>query len=186
MNTQLAFVGRRINMAPRTHRRWLVALIYLISTVLIVAWAWFSRYAAGSVAYDPTTPSAASDWFSRYAAFFAAGCTIAVVVLYLLILHLVGGPGEATDEREKRRWDQVRARAYPWLGCALMLALFTWPLHANVNATLHPELHGILHQLPYGILMAAGILYMTLPQAILLWTEPDMDSDNRHRHRPAF
>jgi TRAP-type C4-dicarboxylate transport system permease small subunit len=176
MNTQLAFVGRRINMAPRTHRRWLVALIYLISTVLIVAWAWFSRYAAGSLAYDPTTSSLAWAWFSRYAGWFAAGCLIAVVALYLLILHLVGGPSEATDEREKRRWDQVRARAYPWLGYVLLLALGTSQVHRNVNATIHPALHGILQQLPYSILMAAGVLYLTLPQAILLWTEPDMDS----------
>jgi hypothetical protein len=155
MNTQLAFVGRRINMAPRTHRRWLVALIYLILTVLIVTWAWFSRY-AGS--------------------FAAAGCLIGAIALYLLVLHLVGEAREATDEREKRRWDQVRARAYPWLGHVLMLAVLTWQLHAMVNATLHPELHGILQQLPYGILMAAGALYFTLPQAILLWSEPDMDN----------
>jgi len=156
MNTQLAFVGTRINMAPRTHRRWLVALIYLILTVLIVAWSWFSRDAASLA---------------------GSGCLIAAVALYLLILHLAGPPSEATDERQKRRWDQVRARAYPCLGLVLMLALFTWQLHASVNATLHPELHGILQQLPYGILMAAGVLYLSLPQAILLWSEPDMDSD---------
>ena len=157
MNTQLAFVGRRINMAPRTHRRWLVALIYLISTVLTVAWAWFSRYGASLA---------------------AAGCVAAFVgLLYLPILHLVGEARQATDEREKRRWDQARAHAYPWLGYTLLLAVLTWPLHANkANATLHPELHGLLQQVPYGILMAAGVIYMTLPQAILLWTEPDMDS----------
>ena len=154
MNTQTAFVGRRIDIAPRAHRRWLVALIYLIFTVLIVSWAWFSRHPVS---------------------FAAPGCVIACVALYLLILHLAGPPSEATDEREKRRWDQVRARAYPWLGYALMLALFTWQLHASVKATLHPELQGILQQLPYGILLAAGVLYMTLPQAILLWSEPDMD-----------
>jgi hypothetical protein len=151
MNTQLAFVGRRINMAPRTHRRWLVALIYLIFTVLIAAWAWFSRH-GGSLA--------------------ATGCMIAGIALCLLILYLAGAPRDATDEREKRRWDQVRARAYPWLGGVLLLAGFTWQLRAIGNA----ELHGILQQLPYGILMAAGVVYMTLPQAILLWTEPDMDS----------
>jgi hypothetical protein len=30
-------------------------------------------------------------------------------------------------------------------------------------------------QLPHFLLVATGILYVTLPQAILLWTEPDMD-----------
>lgn len=152
MNTQLAFVGNRINMAPRIHRRWLVVLIYLIFTVLIMV------------------------WFSQYAESFAVGCLIAAVALVLLILHLVGKPNEAADEREKRRWDQVHARAYPWLGYVLLLALGTSQLHHYVNLTLDPELHGMLQQLPYGILMAAGVLYVTLPQAILLWTEPDMDS----------
>lgn len=155
MNTQLAFVGRRINMAPRAHRRWLVVVIYLIFTALIVAWAWFSRH-GGSLA--------------------ASGCMIAGIALCLLILYLAGAPSDATDEREKRRWDQVRARAYPWLGSVLLLAGFTWQLHATVNAIPYPELRGILQRLPYSILMAAGVIYMTLPQAILLWTEPDMDS----------
>jgi hypothetical protein len=27
------------------------------------------------------------------------------------------------------------------------------------------------------LLMAAGVLYWTLPQAILMWTEPDIDAD---------
>jgi hypothetical protein len=156
MNTQLAFVGRRVNMAPRTHRRWLVALLYLIFTVLIVAWAWFSRYGAS---------------------FPAAGCVLAMVgLLYPLILYLAGDARQATDEREKRRWDQARACAYPWLGYVLLLAVLIWPLHAMGNATLHPDLYGILRRLPYGFLLAAGVVYMTLPQAILLWTEPDMDS----------
>jgi NADH:ubiquinone oxidoreductase subunit 6 (subunit J) len=165
MNTQLAIVGRRINLAPRAHRRCLVALIYLIFTVLIVAGSWFSRYIG---------------------LFDAAGCVFAVVgVVYLLILYLVGEARQASDEREKRRWDQARARAYPCLGFVVWLALFTWSFHSKANATLHPELHGILQQLPYSILMAAGILYMTLPQAILLWTEPDMDSSAQFASRPT-
>lgn len=156
MNTQLALVGKRINMAPRAHRRRVVVVIYLIFTALIVTWAWFSRHGAS---------------------FAGAGCMIAFIALWALILYLAGAPSDRTDEREKRRWDQVRARAYPWLGYALLLAILAWPLHALGNATLPPALHGILQRLPYSILMAAGVLYYTLPQTILLWTEPDMDSN---------
>jgi hypothetical protein len=38
-------------------------------------------------------------------------------------------------------------------------------------------LRGCLMQLPSIILWATGILYFTLPQAILLWTEPDMEQE---------
>ena len=42
--------------------------------------------------------------------------------------------------------------------------------------TLAPlTLRGFLMQLPNVLLMATVLLYATLPQAILLWTEPDMD-----------
>jgi hypothetical protein len=32
-----------------------------------------------------------------------------------------------------------------------------------------------LDRLPWALMIAWGILYYTLPQAILLWTEPDME-----------
>lgn len=152
MNTQIPLVGRRINMAPRAHRRRLVVMMYLIFAVLIVV------------------------WFSQPAASLVAGCMIAAFALLLLILHLVGRPSEATDERERHRWDHASARAYPWLGYVLVFAMFTSQVHRKVNAAIHPALHDALQLLPYGILMAAGVLYVTLPQAILLWTEPDLDS----------
>jgi hypothetical protein len=32
-------------------------------------------------------------------------------------------------------------------------------------------------KLVYGLLIASFILFLTLPQAILLWTEPDMEAE---------
>jgi hypothetical protein len=32
-------------------------------------------------------------------------------------------------------------------------------------------------RLPWGLLIAAGIPYYTLPQTILLWTEPDVEEE---------
>ncbi len=40
-----------------------------------------------------------------------------------------------------------------------------------------PALRVFIDHLPYGLLFAAGILYYTLPQAILLWTEPNMEQE---------
>jgi hypothetical protein len=40
-----------------------------------------------------------------------------------------------------------------------------------------PAVRAFVDRLPFGLLIAAGILYYTLPQAILLWTEPDMEGE---------
>lgn len=152
MNTQVVFLGKRINMAPRLHRRWLVVATYAAFAAFIVAVFWFSR----SVFYT---------W-----------CLIAVVAVSIMVSHLVGRPNQATDERESYRWDHATARAYPWIGNCLVLALLTTQLHGKVTEAAHPALFATFQQLPYSVLMAAGVLYITLPQAILLWTEPDMES----------
>jgi len=151
MNTQLEFLGRRLNMAPRVHRRWLVVATYAAFAAFIVAVFWFSR------------------------SLFYVWCLIAVVAVSIIVSHLVGRPGDATDERESYRWDHATARAYPWIGTFLVIALIATQLHGKVSETAHPALFTTFQQLPYSLLMAAGVLYITLPQAILLWTEPDME-----------
>lgn len=153
MNTQVVFLGKRINMAPRVHRRWLVVATYAAFAAFIVAVFWFSR----SVFYT---------W-----------CLIAVVAVSIMVSHLVGRPNQATDERESYRWDHATARAYPWIGNCLVLALLTTQLHGKVTEAAHPALFATFQQLPYSVLMAAGVLYITLPQAILLWTEPDIEDE---------
>lgn len=151
MNTQLVFLGKRINMAPRAHRRWLVVATYAAFATFIVALFWFSR------------------------SLFYAWCLIAVTAVCIMVSGIVGRPNEATDERESHRWEHATARAYPWLGYCLALALFTTQLHSKVSEAAHPALFATFQQLPYSLLMAAGVLYITLPQVILLWTEPDLE-----------
>ena len=75
MNTQLALLGKHINMAPRVHRRWLVVATYAAFSALIVAVFWFSK------------------------SLFYAWCLIAVVAVSLMVSHLVGRPTDAVDER---------------------------------------------------------------------------------------
>ena len=151
MNTQVTMLGKRINMATRVRRRWLVAATYAAFAFFIVAAFWFSR------------------------SLFYAWCLIAVVAASLMVSHLVGRRDEAADERESYRWDHATARAYPWIGHCLLAALITTQLHSKVSAASHPALFTTFQQLPYSLMMAAGVLYITLPQAILLWTEPDME-----------
>jgi hypothetical protein len=152
MNTQMVLLGKRINMAPRAHRRWLVVATYAAFATFIVALFWFSR------------------------SLFYAWCLIAVTAVCIMVSDVVGRRNEATDERESYRWDHATARAYPWLGNCLVLALFTTQLHSKVSEAAHPALFTTFQQLPYSLLMAAGVLYITLPHVILLWTEPDMET----------
>jgi hypothetical protein len=152
MNTTLDLLGRHINMAPRVRRRGLVVLTYVAFAAFIIAVFWFSK------------------------SLFYAWCLIAVVAVSIMVSHLVGRRSEADDERESYRWDHATARAYPWIGHCLLVALVTTQLHSKVSEAAHPALFATFQQLPYSMLMAAGVLYITLPQAILLWTEPEMES----------
>lgn len=151
MNTEYAVGKIRIRFESRARRRWLVVATYAAFLAFIIAVFWFSR------------------------SLFYAWCLIAVVAVSIMVSHLVGRRNEATDERESYRWDHATARAYPWIGHCLLVALLATQLHGKISAGMHPALFATFQQLPYSLLMAAGVLYITLPQAILLWTEPDME-----------
>ena len=83
------------------------------------------------------------------------------------------------DEREMHRRDYAHFRAYYLLGYGIVAALFaTFFADPNPIAPLLPlALRTSLIKLPQILLMATVILYATLPQAILLWTEPDMETE---------
>jgi hypothetical protein len=92
--------------------------------------------------------------------------------------NLVSGfPNEyRNDERELQRRDRVHYQADQWI-CGLLAIIWFFS-----NWELHPP-----HFVPAGLLpilltlfvLPAILLAITLPQAILLWTEPDIlpDSD---------
>ena len=153
MKTELNFLGRRIKMASRIRRRQLVVLIYVGFTALVLA------------------------WFSEPAQTFAAWCIVLAYSLLLAITSLVGNGYDSGDEREIYRRDHAHFMAYRSLGYVLVLALFAAYFRGPnpVTPALAPALRSFLYQLPYELLMAAGVIYLTLPRAILLWTEPDME-----------
>ena len=152
MNTQLILLGKRINLAPRTHRRFFVVLIYAGFAV------WIMGFLSGS----------------RYFGLFSG----ILCVVCLLALAAVAGTGyEDGDEREVHRRDHVFFVAHKQLSWMLILLLFTsWLLGPNpISAAVSPPVRALLEQLPFAVLLALVALYASLPQAILLWTEPDME-----------
>ena len=86
-----------------------------------------------------------------------------------------------SDEREVRRRDSAHEVAYRRLGMVVILTFLVaycknacLPLLAEWGITFPTA---FFDQLIYGLLIASFILFLTLPQAILLWTEPDMEPD---------
>jgi hypothetical protein len=78
------------------------------------------------------------------------------------------------DERELQRRDRVHYQAYQAL-CVLLAGIWLIAVW-----TLHPPRFipaGLLPFLLYLIVFPATLLAITLPQAIILWTEPDLIPD---------
>lgn len=82
------------------------------------------------------------------------------------------------DERELARRDRVHYQAYQGICAllALMWLLASWGLHPP---RFLPA--GLLPVALYCVAMPAVLLAITLPQAILLWTEPDFEAQPRDR-----
>lgn len=157
MKTEYVVGNIRIGFASQRRRRIFVAFVYVVLGLL--AFAWFSDYARGIM----------NAWIS--------GCLILGVALYLIFTSIAGDMRARGDERETHRRDHAHYVAYYFLGYGLVGALFSSYFRGpNPITPLLPQvLQGFLIKLPALLLAAAGILYLTLPQAILLWTERDMD-----------
>lgn len=186
MRAELVLMGKRIDMAPRANRRSLVVLIYagmaalmaglwlldgwrttggyLIFTILFVNQFFLGGYAFGGLIKpfngkaphqsDPQPP-------------------------FLLLALRVYPPSPEhseyrSDERELRQRDRAHYQAYQTLAPALAVIwlLASWKLHAPRLLAWIPVSADVML---YGLVLAAVVVSVTLPQAILLWTEPDME-----------
>ena len=186
MKAELVLMGRRLDMAPRTNRQALVVLIYVGLAALMTGLWFIDRWHASGY-----WMIFASLFVSRI---FLGGQTTGGLIkpfsgkgprssprapsLLALGLRLYDPRPEErvyeNDERELRQRDRVHYWAYQALVVAL---LGIWLLTSlKINA---PRLAGLLHvsagRLLYGLVLATIIVSVTLPQAILLWTEPDME-----------
>lgn len=164
MRTEYAVGNIRMRFASQARRRRFVALVYSVLAVFLLAGLFLSQ------------KNATGAWFT-------AGCGILFVGLWIIFSWIAGDPRARGDEREVHRRDHAHYRAYYIVGafllCALILGSFRGP---NPVAPLLPlTLRGYFLQLPYFLLMATALLYMTLPSAILLWTEPDMEDSEGSR-----
>ncbi len=162
MNTEYSVGKLRVHFESRMRRRWLVVLVYAILAVYDVAWI----------------PVQGRDWLVKHAGWFVSGLLVLIVALMIVFTWLTDDMRKSGDERETHRREHAYAKAYRPLGLFVLAAFLASVLLQGPNSIaplLSHAVKALLLQLPLILLVAAGILYFTLPQAILLWTEPDMD-----------
>lgn len=162
MKTEYAVGNLRIRFESRARRRWFVVLVYAVLAAFDVVWTIFQNHGV---------LSGQEGWIISW------GLILAVALL-LVFSSLTGDMRVRGDERETHRREHAYAKAYPVLGYFLIGALFAGYFSGpNPITPLMPlAMRPLLTQLPYMLLGAAGIVYVTLPQAILLWSEPDMEA----------
>lgn len=159
MNTEYAIGKIRIPFASQARRRWFVGLFYAAEAVVCLAWCSFNN------------PKEAID------AWILSGCMFLLVGMVIIFTGIAGDMRSRGDERETHRRDHAhylayRALTYVVLG-AFLAGSFRGP---NTLRTLNAAAVRVgMVQWPQVLLMAVFLLYISLPQAILLWTEPDMD-----------
>jgi hypothetical protein len=188
MRAELVLLGSHIDMAPRARRRSLVVTIYLVFTVLLLA-VWLT---------DSWNLGVYAVWVEILACrFFLGGYAYGGLVKsfinkpprrseapppYMLLKLNMYRPEptmESTylnDERELHQRDYAHYRAYQILMLGMLIPVFAGPLHDYLTRTHRmPPVPITIEHFYYGVSLIGFLLFMTLPQVILLWTEPDME-----------
>ena len=171
MNTEYSVGNLRLHFESRTRRRGFVALSYAVFAMVDLALNFLGpKINQGTNLH---LKEATGAWI-------ICGCGVLFVALFIVFTGVSGDMHTHGDEREMHRREHAHFRAYRFLGYSLVAALFAGYFRGPnpVTPLLPLVARDFLMQLPYIILGATGILYITLPQAILLWTEPDMDPDS--------
>lgn len=92
-----------------------------------------------------------------------------------------GTPDESTwknDERELSRRDRAHYQAYQVVGMAMIVTLLVSMFGLRSAMGLgHPAwlTAGLALEALYALALVGSVLVLTLPAAIILWSEPDMD-----------
>jgi hypothetical protein len=191
MNAEVVILGRRISMARQARRRMLVVTIYAAFILLMaVLWATTQWRGTGGIVI----------WAAIFACrFFLGGyysgglvkpfngrapkrhvMPPSLLALKLRVYQPVPAADDSAyrnDERELHQRDHAHYLAFQALGVAVCV-----PMLIASMRLIRPSLMSWISMPPdamyYGLTLVGIILFLTLPQAILLWTEPDMEGHN--------
>jgi len=199
MKTKLVLFGKQIDIASRARRRWLVSVFYgVFGALLLVNWLKGSHTLGGFLTIEFTLLigpvlggyfAGSSNLFGRAGLVgpFTARKTLkypdsASILRPSTLLHPVvdDDPELRSDERALRRRDYAHYVSHQVLGAVVSAGFL---LEYCSHSVLSDDIERIglssaaVNQIVYCLLQIAWILDVTLPQAILLWTEPDMEAE---------
>ncbi len=164
MNTDYSVGRLRLHFESRARRRRFVVLFYALLAVFYVSYI-----------------VQGMDWLGKHAPWFVCGLGILFVALMIVFSWLTDDMRTRGDERETHRREHAYSRAYRALAYFLLAALFASFFSGRnpITPLPSPAPQAFLKQLPQILLIATYILYFTLPQAVFLWTEPDMEVEQQ-------
>lgn len=175
------------NMERQAARRRLVVSAYALLALLVLAgwlldrfhttgvYVYFTAYIISYFVFGGYGPSGLIKPFNGKGP-RVQPMPSSLVELQLRVTGALENPGPdeyRNDERELARRDRVHYQAYQGICVLLALIWFLamWELHPP-----HFIPAGLLPVLLYLLALPGVLLAITLPQAILLWTEPDVES----------
>jgi hypothetical protein len=191
MNAEVVILGRRISMARQTRRRTLVVAIYA-AFALLMAVLWFTTQWRGTGAWVLWAAMFACRFF--LGGYYTGGLVKPfngkgprepqlpppLLALKLRVYQPVPAGEDSAyrnDERELHQRDHAHYLAFQAVGVAVCV-----PMLIASMRLIRPSLMSWIPMPPdamyYGLSLVTIILFLTLPQAILLWTEPDMEEQN--------
>ncbi len=188
MNAELVLLGKRVSMASQSRRRTLVVAVYAALAAMI-ALLWFLTGWRGTGAWVIWASILACRFFLGghyrgglvkpfvYRQPVNAEMPPPLLALKLRVYQPILQADHDTfrnDERELNQRDRAHYLAYQAIGVFIAAEA----LLASMRILI-PRLRAFTgmnaDQLYYGMSMVAITLFLTLPQAILLWTEPDLE-----------
>ena len=196
MRTEIRLLGQRINTAPRSTRRGLVSAFYVsFAIVLGLAWSTGGRSAASFwvLEFSMLLGPILGGYFSRSTSLLGGAGLVEPfdggrVLKYpersgrpylssLLHPEVDRDPGIRVDERSLRRRDSAHYAAFRTLGTVIFL-MFMLQFNSE-GLSGEPVFDGLstktVNHIELCLLQVGWLFVCTLPQAILLWTEPDME-----------
>jgi hypothetical protein len=190
MRAELVLLGRRVDMGQQLRRRLLVALLYATLAVLITV-LWIFTHWRGTGAYVFWAALLACRFF--LGGHYASGLVkpfngkpprdqampSSLLALKLHMYQPALAADESTyrnDERELHQRDRAHYSAYQAIGVVIAIQAFLAALRL-VSPRIQSWVPMSGDELCYGFALIALTLFITLPQVILLWTEPDMEPE---------
>lgn len=189
MRAELVLLGRRVDMAPQTHRRVLVGLIYTCFVILMAIFWSLDKWRTTGVYMIFATFLVNRFVLGGY---YFGGLVkpfngrsprrpdFTPPFTFLAMRMWKPEPVESeyrNDERELEQRNRAHYASYQVLMIALALGwlISDWVMKGSRLLAWMPVPADVLL---YGFMLSACVVAITLPQSILLWMEPDMEESS--------